>query len=216
MGKRPWCAPTAYNLRMSEGRVRVIVGLSGASGVRYGIRLLEALRELEVERHLILSRAAAMTIAYETDVAVRDVRALATVVHDNADVGAGPASGSFRSLGMIVAPCSMRTVAEIAHGLSTSLLTRAADVMLKERRRLVVAPRETPLHLGHLRNMATLAELGAIVAPPMPAFYAKPASLDDLVDHQVGRWLDLLGLDNDLVRRWREPAADPGETEDGR
>jgi 4-hydroxy-3-polyprenylbenzoate decarboxylase len=107
----------------------------------------------------------------------------------------------------------MRTVAEIAHGLSTSLLTRAADVMLKERRRLIVAPRETPLHLGHLRNMATLAELGAIVAPPMPAFYTRPRSLDDLIDHQVGRWLDLLGLDNDLVRRWKEPVPDPGETE---
>jgi flavin prenyltransferase len=196
--------------------MRVIVGLSGASGVCYGIRLLEALRDLDVERHLVLSRAAAMTIAYETDRAVRDVKALATAVHDNGDVGAGPASGSFRALGMIVAPCSMRTVAEIAHGLSTSLLTRAADVMLKERRRLVLAPRETPLHLGHLRNMATCVEIGAIVAPPMPAFYARPESLDDLVDHQVGRWLDLLGLDNDLVRRWREPVADPGETEDGR
>ncbi|MFW5681147.1 MAG: UbiX family flavin prenyltransferase [Pseudomonadota bacterium] len=192
---------------------RVIVGLSGASGVQYGIRLLEVLRALEVERHLVLSRAAAMTIAYETEWTVKDVRALASVVHDNGDVGAGPASGSFRSLGMIIAPCSMRTVAEIAHGLSTSLLTRAADVMLKERRRLIVAPRETPLHLGHLRNMAALAELGAIVAPPMPAFYAKPRSLDDLIDHQVGRWLDLLGLDNDLVRRWREPTAEPGETD---
>ena len=201
---------------MKVSQVRVIVGLSGASGVQYGIRLLAALRDLEVERHLVITRAAAMTIAHETDMTVRDVKSLATVVHDNGDVGAGPASGSFRSLGMIVAPCSMRTVAEIAHGLSTSLLTRAADVMLKERRRLIVAPRETPLHLGHLRNMATLAELGAIVAPPMPAFYALPRTLDDLIDHQVGRWLDLLGLDNDLVRRWKEPAADPGETEDGR
>ena len=195
--------------------MRVIVGMSGASGVRYGIRLLEVLRALDVETHLVLTRAAAMTIAYETDRSVREVRELAHTTHDNGDVGAGPASGSFRSLGMIVAPCSMRTAAEIAHGLSTSLLTRAADVMLKERRRLIVAPRETPLHLGHLRNLVTLAELGAIVAPPMPAFYTRPASLDDLVDHQVGRWLDLLGLDNDLVRRWKEPSPEPGEAEDG-
>ncbi|MEO1089040.1 MAG: UbiX family flavin prenyltransferase [Pseudomonadota bacterium] len=193
--------------------LRVVVGLSGASGACYGIRVLEALRTLDVETHLILTRPAALTIGYETDRTVREVKTLATKVHDNADVGAGPASGSFRAIGMIVAPCSMRTVAEVACGLSTSLLTRAADVMLKERRRLVLAPRETPLHLGHLRNMATATELGAIIAPPMPAFYGKPATIADLVDHQVGRWLDLLGLDNDLVRRWREPVAEPSEGE---
>lgn len=187
--------------------MRVIVGLSGASGVQYGIRLLEALRALDVERHLVVSKAAAMTIAYETDVTLRAVKALADVVHDNGDVGAGPASGSFRAHGMIIAPCSMRTLAEIATGMSTSLLTRAADVMLKERRPLVLATRETPLHLGHLRNMAQACEIGALIAPPMPAFYARPRTLDDLIDHQVGRWLDLLGLDNDLVRRWREPPA---------
>jgi 4-hydroxy-3-polyprenylbenzoate decarboxylase len=193
--------------------MRVVVGLSGASGVVYGIRLLEALGAVGVERHLILSKAAAMTIAYETERTVADVKGLAEHVHDNADVGAGPASGSFRALGMIDAPCSMRTLAEIAQGLATTLLTRAADVALKERRRLILAPRETPLHLGHLRNLAQVSEIGAIVAPPMPAFYAKPATLDDLVDHQVGRWLDLLGLDNELVRRWREPAEGAGETE---
>ncbi len=191
--------------------MRVIVGLSGASGVQYGIRLLEALGALEIERHLVLSKAAAMTLAHETEFKLRDVKALAEHVHDNADVGAGPASGSFRSVGMVIAPCSMHTLAEIANGLATTLMTRAADVMLKERRRLVLAPRETPLHLGHLRNMVAVTETGAIIAPPMPAFYARPASVDDLVDHQVGRWLDLLGLDNDLVRRWREPVADPGE-----
>lgn len=193
--------------------MRVIIGLSGASGSIYGVRLLEALGRLGVERHLVLTKAAAMTVAYETDLTTKDVKALAEHVHDNGDVGAGPASGSFRALGMIIAPCSMRTLAEVANGLSTSLLTRAADVMLKERRRLILAPRETPLHLGHLRNMAQVTEIGAIVAPPMPAFYARPRSLDDLVDHQVGRWLDLLGLDNELVRRWREPVTDPGETE---
>jgi len=193
--------------------MRVIVGISGASGVVYAIRLLEALGAIGVERHLVLSRAAAMTVAYETSFTVGDVRRLAETVHDNADVGAGPASGSFRAQGMIIAPCSMRTLAEIAQGLATSLLTRAADVTLKERRRLILAPRETPLHLGHLRNMVQASEIGAIIAPPMPAFYAKPAGVDDLVDHQVGRWLDLLGFDNDLVRRWREPVAEPGETE---
>ena len=193
--------------------MRVVVGLSGASGVVYGIRLLEALGAVGVERHLILSKAAAMTIAYETARTVADVKSLAEHVHDNADVGAGPASGSFRSLGMVIAPCSMRTLAEIAQGLATSLLTRAADVALKERRRLILAPRETPLHLGHLRNMAQATEIGALIAPPMPAFYARPQSLDDLVDHQVGRWLDLLGLENELVRRWREPEEAAGERE---
>ena len=190
-----------------------MVGLTGASGVVYGIRLLEALGALGVERHLIFSKAAAMTIAYETALTTADVRGRAEHVHDNADVGAGPASGSFRSLGMIIAPCSMRTLAEIAQGLATSLITRAADVALKERRRLILAPRETPLHLGHLRNMAQATEIGALIAPPMPAFYARPASLDDLVDHQVGRWLDLLGLENELVRRWREPEEAAGERE---
>ncbi len=179
----------------------------------YGIRLLEALGDLGIERHLILTKAAALTIAHETDVTVRAVKGLAEHVHDNADVGAGPASGSFRTQGMIIAPCSMRTLAEIAYGLSTSLLTRAADVALKELRRLILAPRETPLHLGHLRNLVQAAEIGAIVAPPMPAFYARPATLQDLVDHQVGRWLDLLGLDNALVRRWREITPDTGERE---
>lgn len=193
--------------------MRVIIGLSGASGVIYGVRLLEALGHVKVERHLVVTKAAAMTLAHETDYALRDLKARADHVHDNADVGAGPASGSFRAIGMIIAPCSMRTLAEIANGLSTSLLTRAADVMLKERRRLILAPRETPLHLGHLRNMVQVTEIGAIVAPPMPMFYAKPRRLEDIVDHQVGRWLDLLGLDNDLVRRWREPVSDPGEAE---
>ncbi len=165
-----------------------------------------------IERHLIVSKAAAQTIGHETDITLREVKSRAEHVHDNADVGAGPASGSFRAKGMVIAPCSMRTLAEIAGGLSTRLLTRAADVMLKERRPLILGVRETPLHLGHLRNMVQATEIGAIVAPPMPAFYARPRTLDDLIDHQVGRWLDLLGLDNDLVRRWREPRDPASET----
>jgi flavin prenyltransferase len=181
---------------------RLVVGISGASGVIYGIRLLEALRPLPVETHLILTRAAEMTIAYETERTTAEVRALAEVCHPIGDVGAAPSSGSFPTLGMIVAPCSMRSLAEIATGVTSNLLTRSADVALKERRRLVLVPRETPLHAGHLRNMLSVTEMGAIVAPPMPAFYARPESVDALVDHTVGRLLDLFGLDTGAVRRW--------------
>ncbi len=185
---------------------RIVVGISGASGVIYGVRLLEALRPLPVETHLILSRAAELTLAAETDLKAADVKALADVVHAPGDVGAAVASGSFRTLGMIVAPCSMRTLAEIASGVTSSLLTRAADVVLKERRRLVLMVRESPLHAGHLRNMLTVSELGAIIAPPMPALYSRPQNVADIIDHSVGRALDLFGLDAGLVRRWGEPA----------
>jgi flavin prenyltransferase len=181
---------------------RLVLGISGASGVIYGIRLLEALRPLAVETHLILTRAAEMTIAYETDRTAAEVRALAEVCHPIAAVGAAPSSGSFPTLGMIVAPCSMRSLAEIATGVTSNLLTRSADVALKERRRLVLVPRETPLHAGHLRNMLSVTEMGAIVAPPMPAFYARPETVDALVDHTVGRLLDLFGLETGAVRRW--------------
>ena len=193
---------------------RLIVGVSGASGVIYGVRLLEALRALGgVETHLIMTRAAELTLAYETDLKLAAVRALASAWHGLADVGAAPASGSFRAMGMVVAPCSMRTLAEIATGLGSNLLTRSADVALKERRRLVLLTRETPLHAVHLRHMLTVTELGAIVAPPVPAFYARPASLEEMVDHTVGRVLDLFGLDSGRVRRWGEsspPAAEGG------
>lgn len=186
----------------TERKERLIVGISGASGVIHGVRLLQALRELSVESHLVMSRSAEVTLAHETDMKVAEVRALANVVHGNQDIGAGPSSGSFRTAGMIVAPCSMRTLAEIATGATTTLLTRSADVVLKERRRLVLMVRETPLHSVHLRNMLTLAEMGAIVAPPVPAFYHKPETVAEIVDQTVGRTLDLFGFDSALVRRW--------------
>jgi 4-hydroxy-3-polyprenylbenzoate decarboxylase len=159
---------------------------------------------LGVETHLVLSRAAALTIAQETDLTVSDVQKRADVVHKLADVGASIASGSFHTLGMIIAPCSVRTMSEIATGVTPSLLTRAADVTLKERRNLVLMVRETPLHLGHLRTMVKLAEMGAVIAPPVPAFYAKPQSLEEMVDQSVGRALDLFGLSWSTVKRWGE------------
>jgi 4-hydroxy-3-polyprenylbenzoate decarboxylase len=183
---------------------RLIVGISGASGVAYGLRALAACRELGVETHLVLSRAAALTIVQETDLTVADVQKRADVVHKPADVGASIASGSFQTLGMIIAPCSVRTMSEIASGVTSSLLTRAADVTLKERRSLVLMVRETPLHLGHLRTMVKLAEMGAVIAPPLPAFYAKPRSLEEMVDQSVGRALDLFGLSWSTVKRWGE------------
>ena len=181
---------------------RLVVGISGASGVTYGIRVLEALRELGVESHLVVTRAALLTLSQETDLTPDDLTGRADVVHKLADVGATIASGSFRTLGMIVAPCSVRTMSEIATGVTSNLLTRAADVVLKERRPLVLMVRETPFHLGHLRTMTALTEMGAIIAPPLPAFYARPKSIEDIVDQSVGRALDLFGLDWSAVRRW--------------
>ncbi len=183
---------------------RLIVGISGASGVIYGIRLLETLRALSLESHLVMSRAAELTLAHETDLKPADVRGLAATWYRPSDIGAAIASGSFPTLGMVVAPCSIRTMSEIATGITSSLLTRAADVTLKERRRLVLMVRETPLHLGHLRTMATLTELGAVIAPPVPAMYIRPASIAELVDHTVGRVLDLFGVDSGRVHRWGE------------
>lgn len=186
---------------------RLIVGISGASGVIYGIRLLETLRNLPVETHLVMSKAAEMTIAYETDRKSAEVQALADHRYPVGDVGAAIASGSFTTMGMVIAPCSIRSMSEIANGVTSNLLTRAADVVLKERRRLVLMVRETPLHTGHLRNLVSLSEMGAIVAPPVPGFYAKPSTVDDIVDHSVGRVLDLFGLDSGKVRRWGEEGA---------
>jgi 4-hydroxy-3-polyprenylbenzoate decarboxylase len=183
---------------------RLVVGVSGASGVAYGLRALDACRELGVESHLIFSKAAALTLAQETSLSLADVNARADVVHKVGDVGASISSGSFQTLGMIIAPCSVRTMSEIATGVTSSLLTRAADVTLKERRPLVLMVRETPLHLGHLRTMVRLAEMGAVIAPPLPAFYAKPASLEEMVDQSVGRTLDLFGLSWKPVKRWGE------------
>lgn len=184
---------------------RLIIGISGASGVIYGVRMLEMLRPLAVETHLVMSRSAEVTLAHETSLKVADVRALADVVYPVQDIGAAISSGSFRTLGMVIAPCSIRTMGEIATGVTSSLLTRAADVVLKERRRLVLMLRETPLHLGHIRSMAAVAEAGAIVYPPVPAFYAKPASVEAMVDHTIGRVLDLFDIDTGTVRRWGEP-----------
>lgn len=168
----------------------------------YGIRMLELLREADVETHLVMTKSAEMTMAYETDYKVEDIRIMADQFHSVKNVGASIASGSFPSLGMIIAPCSVRTMAEIATGVTSSLLTRAADVVLKERRRLVLMVRETPLHTGHLRTMTALSEMGAIIAPPLPAFYTKPESISDIVDHSVGRVLDLFSIDTGVVKRW--------------
>src|SRR5438309_7578665 len=176
-------------------RSRLVVGISGASGVIYGVRLLQALKPLPVETHLVMTRTAEVTLAHETKMKVSDVRRLADVAYPIGDLAAAISSGSFQTIGMIVAPCSMRSLGEIAHGITSNLLTRAADVVLKERRRLILVARETPLHAIHLRNMVTLAEMGAIIAPPMPAFYNKPKTLDDIIDHTVGRVLDLLDID---------------------
>ncbi|MCI3131875.1 UbiX family flavin prenyltransferase [Phenylobacterium aquaticum] len=188
--------------RQTPDLPRLVVGISGASGVAYGLRVLDACRDLGVETHLVLSKAAALTIAQETMLTLAEVQARAEVSHKPGDVGAAIASGSFPTLGMIVAPCSVRTMSEIATGVTSSLLTRAADVTLKERRPLVLMVRETPLHLGHLRTMVRLAEMGAVIAPPLPAFYAKPQSLEEMVDQSVGRALDLFGLSWSAVKRW--------------
>jgi 4-hydroxy-3-polyprenylbenzoate decarboxylase len=194
-------------MRPKAGRARLVVGISGASGAIYGARLLELLQPLPVETHLVISRSAEVTLALETDLNPADVRARADVVHRAGDLAAPISSGSFATIGMIIAPCSVRSMAEIATGATTTLLTRAADVVLKERRRLVLMVRETPLHTGHLRTMTALSEMGAVIAPPVPAFYARPQSLAQMIDQTLGRILDLFGLDAGTVRRWGEPAA---------
>ena len=186
---------------------RLVVGISGASGTIYGIRMLEMLKKTDIETHLVMSKSAEMTLAYETDFKPKDVRALASVHYSINDIGAAISSGSFPTMGMIVAPCSIRTMSEIATGVTGTLLTRAADVVLKEKRRLVLAIRETPLHAGHLRNMTLLAEIGAVVAPIVPAFYNRPRTVDDIVNHTCGRLLDLFGIDTGLVKRWKGGAA---------
>ena len=184
---------------------RLIVGLSGASGTIYGVRLLKALKGLDVETHLIVSKAAEMTLSYELGLSLRELQAEASHAYPVSDIGAAIASGSFPTDGMIIAPCSIRSLSEIATGVTSTLLTRAADVVLKERRRLVLMVRETPLHLGHLRRMTEVTEMGAIIMPPVPAFYAKPASIEEMVDHSVGRALDLFDIDVGLAHRWKDP-----------
>jgi len=194
---------------MTKTKPRLIVGISGASGTMYGVRLLEMLRATDIESHLVMSKSAEMTMAYETDLKPKDVRALATMHYPVTDIGAAISSGSFPTMGMVIAPCSIRTMSEIATGVTASLLSRAADVVLKEKRRLVLAVRETPLHVGHLRTMTQLAEMGAVIAPIVPAFYNRPKTVDDVINHTVGRLLDLFGIDTGTVKRWK---GGPAET----
>ena len=181
---------------------RLIVGISGASGAIYGVRLLQLLRPAGVRTHLILSQTARLTLAQETPFKPAEVEAMADVVHPNADLAAACASGSFRTLGMVIAPCSVKTMSEVATGVTPNLMSRAADVALKERRRLVLLLRETPLHLGHIRSMAAVTEAGAVVFPPVPAMYSQPASIAEMVDHTLGRVLDLFGIDLGVAPRW--------------
>ncbi|MDR1751666.1 MAG: UbiX family flavin prenyltransferase [Enterobacter cloacae] len=185
---------------------RLIVGLSGASGAIYGVRLLQVLRDVaEVETHLVMSQAARQTLSLETDLSLRDVQALADVVHDARDIAASISSGSFKTAGMVILPCSIKTLSGIVNSYTDTLVTRAADVVLKERRPLVLCVRETPLHLGHLRLMTQAAELGAVIMPPVPAFYHRPASLDDVINQTVNRVLDQFDIDlpEDLFSRWQ-------------
>ena len=193
-------------LMASKTPQRLIVGISGASGVVYGVRMLEVLREAGIETHLVMSKAAELTLVYEMDLKPKDVRALATHYHAQSDIGASISSGSFPTMGMVIVPCSVRSMSEIAAGTTGSLLSRAADVVLKERRRLVLAFRETPIHAGHLRTMTQLTEMGAIIAPIVPAFYNRPKTLEDVINHTVGRLLDLFGIDTKLVKRWKGAA----------
>lgn len=197
---------TSRNASRAAVPRRIVVGISGASGVIYGIRLLELLKKTDVETHLVITRSAQVTLALETDYKLRQVLELADVVHSASDISASISSGSFRTLGMVIAPCSMRSLAEIANGVTSSLLTRAADVALKERRRVVLLARESPLNLVHLRNMVTATEAGAIIYPPAPAFYARPRNLEQIVDHTLGRVLDLFDIELGVVRRWERPA----------
>jgi flavin prenyltransferase len=187
---------------MSSHVRRLIVGITGASGAIYGVRLLRLLQTTEIETHLVMSRSAKITLTQEMDIGIAEVSALASVVHQVDNIGASIASGSFRTMGMVIAPCSMRSLAEITTGATASLVTRAADVVLKERRRLVLLVREAPLHLGHLRAMTAATEMGAIVYPPVPAFYTRPANLKQMVDHTLGRVLDLFDIENTAVSRW--------------
>ncbi|MFZ4529080.1 MAG: UbiX family flavin prenyltransferase [Undibacterium curvum] len=184
-------------------RKRLIIAITGATGAVYGVRLLQILRTLpEVETHVMVSEAGVLNIHQELDLKRKDVEALADVVHNVRDVGASIASGSFLSDGMIIAPCSMKTLAAVAHGLSDNLITRAADVVLKERRRLVLMVRETPFNLAHLRNMTAVTEMGGVIFPPLPGFYQRPQSIEEMVDHTVGRVLDMFAVDHQLTPRW--------------
>lgn len=189
---------------------RIIIGISGSTGFQYGVKALQILRPMDIEVHLVISKGAQMTRALETAYTLDEVNALADVAHPIGDLGASIASGSFRTMGMLVVPCSMRTVAAVAHNFSDNLLTRAADVVLKERRRLVLMARETPLNLGHIRNFQLVTEMGGIIFPPVPALYQQPKTVDDLITHSVGRALDLFGIEVPTLPRWGEVDSHPG------
>lgn len=188
---------------MSKSPRRLVIGISGASGVVYGVRMLEILKDTDIETHLVMSKSAEMTLAYESDMKAKDVKALASVAHPIGDIGASISSGSFPTMGMVIIPCSIKTMSEIATGVTSSLLSRAADVVLKERRRLVLAVRETPLHGGHLRTLVNLSDMGAVIAPIVPALYNRPQTLDDVINHTIGRLLDLFDVDTKVVKRWK-------------
>lgn len=182
--------------------MKIIIGISGASGAIYGVEMLKALKTLNIETHLMVSKTAQITLAHETPYTLAEVQKLATHFHKNDDLAACVSSGSFKTTGMIIAPCSVKSLAEIATGVTSTLLTRSADVCLKERRKLVLMVRETPLHSIHLRNMLTLSDMGAIIAPPVPAFYSNPKSLNEMVKHTIARVLDIFSLDNKTIQRW--------------
>lgn len=200
------CTGTVQRDSVVSAPSRLVVGITGATGIVLGVRALEMLRALGIETHLVVSRAGEMTRAHETEYSRDALHALADYVHPVTDVGASIASGSFRSMGMLIAPCSVRTLAEVATGVTTTLLTRAADVTLKERRPLVLMVREAPLHAGHIRNMLAVTEMGGIVHPPVPAFYTGPKSVSDIVDHCVARALGCIGIDVPEMKRWGEPS----------
>ena len=180
----------------------IVVAMTGASGAVYGIRMLEVLRSAGIKTHLIISKAGGLALKYETDLSVSDLKPMADEFHGIADVGASIASGSFRTLGMIIAPCSVKTMSEIASGVTGNLISRAADVALKERRRVVLMLRETPFHAGHIRSMAQVTEMGGVIFPPVPAFYVRPKTIEELVDHSIGRVLDLFDIETDILERW--------------
>jgi 4-hydroxy-3-polyprenylbenzoate decarboxylase len=206
--KQKSATPTRKSETTTHLPPRLIIGISGASGVAYGVRLLRMLQDSMIETHLVMSRAAQVTLAHETDHKIQEIKDLADVYYDIDDMAAAISSGSFLTLGMIVAPCSVKTLAEIATGVTTTLISRAADVVLKERRRLVLMVRETPLHAGHLKNMLAVTEMGGIIAPPVPALYAKPRTIEEMIDHNLGRALDLFGINSDHVHRWGQEKVD--------
>lgn len=191
---------------MSPQPRKLVIGISGATGIIYGIRLLELLKKTSIETHLVVSKAGHQTRAYETALSSKALASLANYNYSNGDIAAAISSGSFKTMGMIIAPCSMRTLADIACGTTSTLISRAADVVLKERRRLVIMARESPLNLVHINNMKTITEMGGIIAPATPAFYTQPLTIDDLINHSVGRILDLFDIDLDIVQRWERPS----------